>query len=431
MRKFLNNQKGLTLLECVILLIISGIVLVTAIGSYIHFLKVSSRQQRVMAVERSLTAIQSSLQQAMITLPGQGLGTSSGITFGNPLLPAAGSMPDSKGKTTPIRLGIVTPYKVNGQDAFTIAYADPKAPCLVLAEPSTASIASGTGTGKVAFPILIPIKPPINPGGGGVTIDPYNFKTDSSNGETNIIIPPHTPTPTPTPSPVATPDPTPVPPNVPFNTTLLGLPWMPSADSFKVGDLMLLVAPPIYDDTNNVTTVSTESRLIRITSVTAPPPKLPQAGTTPVIEFSFDLCSTGQCGSQLPGLSNVPLAPTKFTTGSLVVPLKVSSFYFKQDQMSRRLVRNDGGVFLPDGSGGFNIQGGQETILGETDSLAVNYHLKDGTTQPTPASPLVPWLNDVTSVDISIIREIPSTKTNELLSRKLTLNFPITIRNFE
>lgn len=429
-KQFIKNQKGLTLLECAVLLIIGSIILVTAVGSYIQFLKVSTRQQRVMAVERSLTALQVSLQQSLITLPGRGLGTSSGITFGNPLLPAAGSMPDSKGKTTPIRLSVVTPYKYNGQDAFTVAYADSKAPCLVLSDPSVSS--NGTGTAKVALPLLVPIKPPITPhGGGGIGINPGDIVPNinaTAGNETNIVTKP-TSTPTPNPSPTVTPDPTPVPPNVNFNTTLLGLPWIPSVDSFKVGDLMLIVVPPIYDDTDSKVTVTTESRLVRILSVT--PPSNPTPGTRQFIQITYDLCLSGECGQQLPGLTNVPTSPIKFTTGAIIVPLRLSSFYFKQDQMSHRLVRNDGGVFLPDGNGGFNIQGGQETILGETDNFTVTYRLKDGTIQPTPVSPLVPWLTDITSVDISILREIPSTRNNELLSRKLTLNFPITIRNFD
>jgi hypothetical protein len=111
--------------------------------------------------------------------------------------------------------------------------------------------------------------------------------------------------------------------------------------------------------------------------------------------------------------------------------MRLASFYMKNDQFGSRLVRNDGATITADGNGNFQIQGGKETILGEVDSLAVSYKLKDGSVQKTPNTPLIAWLNDITSVNISIVRAIPPAQGTENLTRKINLSFPIVIRNLE
>ena len=204
---------------------------------------------------------------------------------------------------------------------------------------------------------------------------------------------------------------------------------------FKPGDLALLVAIPPYseggnDVPNSRINFQPGSRLVRLTSINNSIVIPGQSGRS-FIEFNYDLCTSGDCGQSIPGLSNAPDAPQRFLIGSILVPLRVASFYIKQDQMSSRLVRNDGGTILPDGNGNFIVQGGTETNLGETDSITVTYRLKDGTTQPTPLSPIVAWINDISSIDVSLFREVPAVQGNERIARKITQTYPIFIRNIE
>lgn len=41
--------------------------------------------------------------------------------------------------------------------------------------------------------------------------------------------------------------------------------------------------------------------------------------------------------------------------------------------------------------------------------------------QPTPNNPLVPWLNSITSVNVSLVRGMPATQGTESLTRKTNL----------
>lgn len=451
MRKqlFINN-KGFSLLEGVVILVVSSVVLASATGVYIQFLKTSKRQDRVIQVERSLLSTQSSLKQALTTLPGRGLATSNGQAFSIPALPVAGVLPDATGKITPIRLGIITPYKVNGFDAFTVVYADAKIPRLPIAEVSVGS--GTTGRVRVAVPNV-----GTTTNGGNNDQDPTkgNGNNDDKGGRglantnNNYEQQQRDPVgglPTPTPLPTSSPNPrgpreTPTPtqpgvaPNVPDDQTLLGLPWVPNANMFQPGDLALLVAIPPYseggnDIPNSRINFQPGSRLVRLTSINNST-VIPGQNGRSFIEFNYDLCTNGDCGQSIPGLSNAPDAPQRFLIGSILVPLRVASFYIKQDQMGSRLIRNDGGTILPDGNGNFFVQGGSETNLGEADSITVTYRLKDGTTQPTPISPIVSWLNDISSVDVSLSREVPPIQGNERIARKITQTYPIFIRNIE
>lgn len=432
-----SKAEGFSLLEVVIVLILASIIIGLSARMYSHFADVSRRQERINLVERSIDETKSSLRDALTTLVGQGLATTNGQIFSIPQLPIAGSIPDQTGKLTPIQLGIITPYKINNSDAVTIAYSDPSLPRFPIKE--NIKVDFTTGKIRIASPLYLPGKlPPPPPKGGtalsgnignltGSSIKSNGFANSSNGNESNSIIPPHTPTPTPTPtpSPMATPAPA-IAPNVPFNTTVLGQNWIPSVDMFHIGDVLLLVNEPSYDavDTN---AAQTKSRLIKITNVTSFTPTLGVGGSA-YIEITFDYCSQGSCGSQFPGLTNPPLAPT---TGSIVVPLRLTSFYLKQSKFGNTVIRNDGGVILPTGNGTFQIQGGKEAIIGETDSFVINYHLKDGTTQVTPNTPLVPWLNNITSVDILLSNSVPSGKGTEQINEQFSINFPINVRNFQ
>ncbi|MFY9224236.1 MAG: hypothetical protein WAQ98_16310 [Blastocatellia bacterium] len=448
MRKslFINN-KGFSLLEGVVIVVISSIVLVSATSVYIQFLKINNRQGRVIQVERALLSTQSSLKQALTTLPGRGLATSNGQAFSVPALPAAGFLPDATGKITPIRLGIITPYKVNGFDAFTIVYADAKIPRLPIAEVSVGS--GTTGRVRVAVPNVGTTTTGGNDDQDPTKGDDKDDKTGRNLVNTDYETEQHQKVPAggfPTPTPASSPNPrgpreTPTPtkpgvaPNVPDDQTLLGLPWIPSASMFQPGDLALLVAIPPYseggnDVPNSRINFQPGSRLVRLTSI-SDSTVIPGQGGRKFIEFNYDLCTNGDCGGSIPGLSNAPDAPQRFLIGSILVPLKIASFYIKQDQRGSRLIRNRGGAILPDGNGNFFVQGGTETNLGETDSITVTYRLKDGTTQPTPISPIVAWLDDISSIDVSLFREVPPVQGNERIARKITQTYPIFIRNIE
>ncbi len=436
----LISQKGFSLVELMIVVILGLILIGVSASMYSAFVANNRRQERINLVQRSIDETKNSLESALTTLPGQGLATTNGEIFSIPLLPAAGSIPDQTGKTTPIQLGIMTPYKLTNPDgsttdAVTIVYSDPTLPRFPVGLNTKVDL--NTGKIRIISPIYIPAKLPPPPRGGtglsgnlggltGSSIKSNGVTGTNDGNESNIIIPPHTPTPTPTPtpSPVATPAPA-VPPNVAYNTTMLNQNWIPTVDMFHIGDTMLLISEPAYDATDPTTT-QTRSRLINITGVSSFTPTL-AAGGTAYIELTFDYCNSGACGTQFPGLSNTILAPK---AGSAVIPLRIASFYLKKTKFGSTVIRNDGGVILPTGSS-FQIQGGKEVIIGESDDFTLTYHLSDGTTQPTPANPLVSWLNNITSVDVALSGSLPTGKGNEQINQKVTVNFPINVRNLQ
>ncbi len=446
----LTNTKGYSLLELIIVSVVGLSILATSARMYVRFTEVQRREERLLLVQRSLLATQANLKKSLTTLPGRGLATTNGQAFSLPLLPSIGSAKDSSGKVVPVRLGVVTPYKLNGYDAFTIAYADSKIPRLAIA--SNTKVDLNTGKITIALPQAFPGRPPIVPRGGiitpigtpggttiggltGSSIKSGNGISNSGTGDgtSNIIVPINIPTPTPTPSPVATPAPAPVPPNVPFDSTLLGDSWIPTTNTFHVGDVMMMVDRPQYSDTQSTTT-QTKSRLIQITGVRAITPTLSQGGQF-FIELTFDYCKVGDCGTQFPGLTNTFDAPT---IGAALIPLKLTSFYVKSDSMGIRIIRNNGGIVTIDASGNATIQGGSEDTQGEllgnlgvTANFNVTYHLKDGTTQPTPINPAVSWLNNVISTDVSISSEVPATKGTERINHRVNISFPTIMKSLE
>ncbi|KAF0233376.1 MAG: hypothetical protein FD167_4690 [bacterium] len=428
----IKTQSGFTLLEIVVLLTLGTIILTTTASLYMQILKTNARQQRVNSIERSLLNTQLSLKQSLTTLPGRGLGTFS-EGFSTPQLPSVGMLPNDKGQLTPVRLGIVTPFKVNGQDAITVVYADTNFPRLELGG-TTGKKGGSEGSAKIILPIKAAqrfIKPPTI---GGGTIDPF-FTLKEAKG---------TPSPVPEASPSPTPpikgggtiggNGTPVPPAIPPTQTLSGLPFIVDKSMFNIGDVFLLVGTPVPTGTeyNLKEQFISDSRLVKIIKI-AQSPTFVRLGenTTVFLELTYDLCNNGPCGNKFPGLTNVPNAPPSVGAGGLLVPIKIANFYMKNDQFGSRLVRNDGGTIVPDANGNFQIQGGKETILGEADSMTVSYRLKDGLIHQTPNSPLVPWLNDITSVNISLVRGMPAIQGTESLTRKANLSFPIIIRNLE
>lgn len=447
MKNFITQSKGFTLLESIILVVLGSIIFVAVSQVYIQYLKESNRQQRFVQVERELFAVKDSLGEALISLPGRGLATTNGLASGTPILPAAGSIQDPTGKRNAIKLGIITPYKINGKDAFTVAYADSKVPRLAISEPTTAS--GNTGKAKVSL-IATQSNFRVKAGTPTSSIAPPTNARSNFNTSNNLTIsdasntlalqvkggsspspspspsssPSPNPSPTNTSNPESTPLPSPIPPNVPLETTLLDLPWKPNPNMFNPGDVLLLINTP--EDFGEAKEVQTSSRLVKIINMVG---TNNSKGELQSIDITFDLCLNNECSGLFPGLSNPPDAPTQFSAGAILVPLKLTTFFYKSDKMSNRLVRNRGGVVLPTEDGKFQIQGGEETILGEVDNFIVTYHLRDGSKQPTPNSPIVNWLGEIVSVDTEIAREIPSAYKEKAFSRQAKLNFPIAIRN--
>lgn len=424
------THNGFSLMELVVTISLIFIIGYAATSIYLQLAQTHRRQQRVLQVERSLLNTHNSLKQSLVTLPGRGLGV---ITqgFSIPILPNAGNIFNpATGKNDPVKLGLITPYKVNGSDAFMVVYADAKSPRLPISQSTIVS--NDIGTAKIPLPFLI--EPNIGDSGG-----------DGKQDKTFSSIQKGTPTPEPSPSPSITPSPTPestklpsptattaTPPNIPITETLSGLPYYASREIYNTGDLMLLIGA----SASTVTKLTPEGeiqaharivRLINITSSIGSSIGLNQQ----YLDFTYNLCLSGECDQKLPGITNSASTPTNFGVGSILVPLRVASFYVKKDAMGSRLIRNDNGVILPTGDGTFSVVGGTESILGEVDSINIKYILKNDSIENTPTNPNVGWLNQIKSVDVSLIRAMPTVKGSEDLTRIMNINFPLIIKHLE
>lgn len=404
----ISNNKGFTLLEIAIVLTVGTLILFVAGSVYGQLLKMHQRQERVMMVERALMDTSTELERALTSLPGRGL-TVATESFSLPTLPTAGSaINPASGKVEPIRLGVVTPYKVNGYDAFTIVYADSKIPRLTIGQNTT--ISGSVGKARVSVENLV-----------NSPIEPTRDKLDSSaTSATNRF---------PTPSPTSSNDPN------SGNSVVIDLPSQPTANMFKEGDLMLLVGVEPLSRTsryNYLQQVNVQSRVVKLLSVL--PITLTVSGETrQFLEFTYDLCLQGDCDSQqLPGVSNLADAPKTIAFGGILVPVRVSSIYAKPLGNGVELVRNNGGVILPNGDGSFSVRGGKETGLGTLDSFTISYTLKNDSTQPTPNNPQVAWLKDVKAVDVLLVRGMRTKdKTNENLTHQTRVSFPIVVNSIE
>jgi hypothetical protein len=148
-----ENEQGYSLLEVIIILIVSGILLGGTVNLYFKFTLIHRRQQRVIQVERELSAIQFGLSQTLTTLPGRELGFYSGKTFSIPALPSNGTIQTPAG-TQPLPIGLVTPYKVGGEDAISIISGRHDLPRLELIEVNTDNSVTNRGSALAAAPDL-------------------------------------------------------------------------------------------------------------------------------------------------------------------------------------------------------------------------------------------------------------------------------------
>lgn len=444
----LNAQRGYSLLELLVAVSL-GIIIVGGLASvYLQIAKTHTREQRILDIEQSLMDTQITLEQSLLTLPSRGLNTYVDA-LETPALPIVGTIKNAKtGRTEPVRLGVITPSKLNGHDAFTILYTDATLPrfaigenTVVSGETGTAKIIAGSGKTNSSFPI---------PGGGdsGKGLDELGKLADGESQSNNLNASSRFPLPSDSPSPSATTNPNPKggivvpsnndprPPNIPLNSTLTGLPYLPTASMFKEGEPYLLIG---RNTSGKIGAFKTGSRLVKITSASQPVSAF--AGVGPFnqkfVQVDYDLCSNGPCVEQLPGVMNFVDAPKGVGVGGLLVPLKVVSFYLKKNNFGSYIVMNEGGIIIPSSVSDngepveYQLFGGTEKIIGQADSLVVNYNLRDGSVQPTPSNPVIPWLNSVISVDIDLTRTMPSPNPNETFNRKVNVNFPIMIRNLD
>lgn len=406
------NQKGFSLMEVILVVIIGGIIIGASVSIYMQVIKSHDRQESVMLVERSLQECNQGMER-QILFAGQGIAVSLPEAFTLPTLPGVGNMPNPKtNKMEPIPLGVINPYKVGNYDAFTIFYSDPTLPRINISENTIADLE--TGSAKIALGTTASGTPV---GGGG-----KGDNGDDGDGYKREV---QSRFPTPTETPIDNGS------NNSNNSFSTGLPSFPNAQMFKEGDLFLLVGNGIGSGQtkyNFISATKASSRLVRITSV----------GNVGVKQFgqafltvNYNLCLTGECGPQLPGLLNNELAPKSFGFGSILVPLRAMSFYVKETPSGKQLIKNVGGVILPNGNDSTNgtVRGGEEVVLGEIDNFQVAYNLKDGSVNSTPANLPVSWASDVQSLDVTLTRGALQ-KNGENLTQVVKTNFPLLLNNF-
>lgn len=353
------GNEGFSLLELAVVIAVAGIILAGVLTVYPQFARISVRQQRLNQVEREINYIHLKLSQSIPTLTGQELGFYSGLNYSVASMPTNGSVINNKNKTA-IQLGLITPYKVQGSDAFTIIYGRHTLPRMELVEP--VNIAGNSGVALVAVPEL-------------------SESTNDPNAAAAIV------------------------------------------SKFKAGDLMMIAGgAPAQNVPGSLATSQAVGRIVRLVAV----PRVVQAGN-PVrnlLEFTFDACE-GPCSGQAPGLQNN--SQKSFAVGSAFVGVNFLSFYLSQRNGNSYVIKSDGGLITPDSNGAYQVLGGFESILGEADSFTVSYQLADGSVQPTPANPTVPWLNQIVAVNVEITRSMPSTYRGEQISRTLNFSYPVRV----
>ena len=444
--KTFNRLRGYSLIELVVALILGLIVVAGSASVYAQIVKLHRRQQRVANIERALTDTQFALQQSLVTMTGRSI-TTYVDSLQTPALPGFGVVTNPKtGRPEPVRLGIVTPAKINGFDGFTILYADATVPRFIVGEPTTTN--GEVGSAKIIASVTgkTNLLPGFGSSGGtGKDLDQLGNVISNESDLANSRFPLPTDSPSPNPSPTSSPNPKgggivlpgiggPKAPNVPLNSTLTGLPFLAFSSIFTEVYLYLMICPATK---GRVSIARPGSRLIRIISA-SDPGKGPFGGVgvfnQKSVQVNYDLCSNGQCSELLPNVVNFFDSPKNVGVGGLLIKLKVASIYVKTDEFGTRLILNEGGLLVPSGLGenvSYQISGGTETILGEVDKFNVVYNLTDGSQQPTPNSSIIPWVLHINSIDITLERGmpgIPGTASGDF-HRVVKLNYPLMIKN--
>jgi prepilin-type N-terminal cleavage/methylation domain-containing protein len=195
---------------------------------------------------------------------------------------------------------------------------------------------------------------------------------------------------------------------------------------FNTGDMLLMVGV----EAGAVGKDQSVGRLVRLEG----PPRIVKSGRPlrDLMEFEFNFCESGRCGAQFPQLIN-STGQKIFSTGSVLVPVNVITFYLSKANNRSLVVRNDGGsIFSSEDGKSFQIAGGVDSILGEADSLKISYLLLDDTERPTPAVLPVDWLNQIKAVRVELNKTLPlPVSSSEFASRTLNVSFPIAVTGLD
>jgi hypothetical protein len=206
--------------------------------------------------------------------------------------------------------------------------------------------------------------------------------------------------------------------NAPVNASALPQP----------GDLMMLIGSNVAPVGTQKVALPVYARLVRVATIGR------QSLTNPTrtaIQITYDLCGSGSCGQPYGQLINTT-QPTVFVAGSTLVPISITTIY-------QRLINGQPGVVISDlapsydpQSNSFIMDGSHDQPLGNISSLSFNYRLQSGSTyavggqlMPTPTDPLVPWLNDITSVQVTVSRSVAPALGHTPISRTETAEFPV------
>lgn len=168
------------------------------------------------------------------------------------------------------------------------------------------------------------------------------------------------------------------------------------------------------------------ARVVRLRSLTRP-----ITNERTVLELNYDLCDKGACGDSLPQLRNN--TGTKiFQAGSAVIKPRFITFYAVRRGSNLQVYRNEGGRMEVDMlNGGFKIEGGQDSLLGEVDQISIGYILDDNTYQETPPVPDEKWIDKIKAVQLKMSKSRALPFGNERAQRELSVEFALTARTLE
>lgn len=146
-----SRQAGFSLIEATVGIVLIVLGLGVGISLYYKSSLIHQRNERNVQVRRELDYALLKIGQMLTLAPGHNLGVYTGLKFSVADLPANGSTIVNN-KNNAIRLGIVTPYRINGHDAVATIYGRHDVPRLELVEPATS--AGNVGVAKISTPDL-------------------------------------------------------------------------------------------------------------------------------------------------------------------------------------------------------------------------------------------------------------------------------------
>jgi prepilin-type N-terminal cleavage/methylation domain-containing protein len=362
----MKQQRGFTILELLIVVIVGGILIGSTVSVYQKFMKIHRRQQGVIALERELSSIQLSFSQALTTLPGRELGVYSGSEYTVPELPANGTLIEGS-KTTDLKLGLVTPYKINNNDAVMIIYGRHDVPRMELAQTSDQITQFGRTYGRayVAIPET------------AEAIQEITTKVQAGDLVLLVGTPPYS---------EGTGDISP-----PSESRIVSLIGQPEVEEAGTPHRALL---RFYFDYCQTKPICVE--------------QFPQLKNTSYLT-TF-------------GIGGI-LAPINIAT-FYIVNENGYSRVMRND--GGTVVPIDGN----DLSQGYKLIRGKDSLVGEADSLKISYIMEDGSEKATPQKPMDIDLNGIKAVRVEV-KKSAKLPFNETATRELKISFPIAAKGLE